>query len=196
MSKRKKRKQPIQVRVAPVPPPSQVRESVVKRVPRSLWSLIVAFSVLIGVWGALPSISITEGDRLDATDPFSQIFIAKNEGYLPIFSPEIGCVMYRKVGWATASDFLVVKFNPNAPYPPFIIHAGTFTASCYAGHLTPDNSPNPIPFSVPGSKLDITITYGFWPTSRPFWRRSQTFHFETRASDGGKTQQWVQEGSG
>jgi hypothetical protein len=177
----------------PPPPPITPKRKLWRQIPRWLYAAVGGVGLLITLTEALPWLSIAEGDRLDAANPFSQIFIIKNEGYLPIFSPDVTCDKHVKL---VAKDgrvgFETFHFTAHGPYPPMIVHEGTFTASCYALEL--NFSPSNIAANVPGSMLDIKITYGFWQTIRPFWRRAQSFHFETRSWDDGKTQQWVQEG--
>jgi hypothetical protein len=164
------------------------------RVPGWLYALAGFVGLLISLLSVYPWLSIAEGDRLDPANPYSQMFVAKNEGYLPIFSPDITCDEHIKMTADGKSDFLNLNgINIHASYPSSIVHGGTFTASCYTLKFDISPGPGPIAFNVPGSMLDIKITYAFWRTNRPFWRRSQKFHFETRSWDG-KTQQWAQEG--
>jgi hypothetical protein len=139
---------------------------------------------LITLLEGIPWLSIAQGDRLDPTNPFSQMFIAKNEGYAPIFQPEVSCTAHYKLA-KDGTLFFNLAFQPGMSVHSAIEHAGTFSVPCDSAKLTGANH-------FPGSRIDMEISYSFWRKPSHWLRRSQSFHFVTVSWDG-STQRWQQE---
>jgi hypothetical protein len=148
-----------------------------RKVPKWVYFLIVAFSVLITLLEGYPWLSIAGGERLNPSNPFSEIFNVTNEGYIPITEPHVDCewhYKYQVQGWPESTFY--IAFSPQIPPISFIGHEARFSAPCYS--LKFANNPA-MEHPLSGSTMDIKISYGFWPISLRWLRRSQTFHLET-----------------
>jgi len=142
-----------------------------KRIPAWAYVALGMLAALIGIIQSYPFFSCTEGARLQPSDPYSQMFVLTNEGYIPVTNPQISCLYQMKIVEYGTSTFISIPIMPVVSHPNILAHGGRVTASCYAQvkGIT----------VVPGSKLDVTINYAFWHMDFSWLRRSQTFHLQS-----------------
>jgi hypothetical protein len=68
-----------------------------KKIHGSIYTSMVFLAIVITLAEGYPWLSIAEGERLNLSDPFSELFTATNEGYVPIIVPEVTCVFHRNL---------------------------------------------------------------------------------------------------
>jgi hypothetical protein len=191
MKKRKGKKQPRRAVTSkePSPPPSPAiprREQVPiwKAVPRGLWTVLTACTVVVGLFVLYPSLSINEDFTFDEVFPYNSSFSITNEGYWPTDELSAAC----------SADFTMRPWD-----------AGPSDKSSMTLHTEDDEHKNfskelrykqrvtlPCNHNVvanghrldPGAKLKITISYRFAGTRI---RRSRVFNFTTVMGWGGRS---------
>jgi hypothetical protein len=116
-----------------------------RKIPKWLWYVLTLLGLLITLAGGFPWLSIAQGDRLDPTNPFSQMFVAKNEGLIPIFEPEVNCSAHYKLA-KDGTLFFDMAFQPGMSVHSGIEHGGTFSVPCDSAKLIGANH-------FPGSRM-------------------------------------------
>jgi hypothetical protein len=157
-----------------------------RKVPRWAYGLVIALSLVITALQGYPWLTIAGGARLNPNNPFSEIFNVTNEGYIPITDPHIDCVWHWKYhvqGWPESS--FNIAFTPGFPSISFVGHGAKFSAPCYDLEFL--NNPA-FERPLPGSSIDVKVSYAYWPINLRWLRRSQTFHLKTVGKEG--SQQW------
>jgi hypothetical protein len=158
---------------SPPAPPSQPPspDSILfwKKIPGWVYLCVVALSVVITLVSGYPLFSCNGGERLDPSDPYSEMFTLTNEGYVPVTDPQVDCLYMMKIVKFGQSTIISIPFRIQLESTGSIGHGGKITAPCFAKV----NGLDP----VPGSKLDVTVSYAFWHLNLHWLRRSQTFHF-------------------
>ena len=162
----------------PMPPQRKNRKQFWQRVPGWLWTVIVAFSVLITVAEGYPWLSIQEGPLLEPSNLYSELWNVSNGGYIPLTNLDVTCSLNFKGPH--------IHFNGNSfTYTNFawhLAHGAQATIPCF--HIYSGKS------GYIGATLDVEIEYAIYHLNWKPLRRLQTFHFESVGSDGAP-QHWI-----
>jgi hypothetical protein len=143
-----------------------------RKIPGWVWWIVTFFATLITLLGGYPWLSVEEGPLLDPNNAYTELFLLKNEGYIPITDLQVICTPtfllgQARFGWEGVSLGLPIK--PNV----VLAHDGTITLPCFqtVGLVGEHMSA--------GSTLDIRITYAFFHLNFHPLRRIQSFHFKS-----------------
>jgi hypothetical protein len=155
-----------------------------KKIHGSIYTSMVFLAIVITLAEGYPWLSIAEGERLNLSDPFSELFTATNEGYVPIIVPEVTCVFHRNLFLFGRNVAWNLQVQPEFNSTITVVgHGEKFTVPCAWAKLIGVDP-------LPGSTMDIKISYAFWPVSVRWLRRSQGFHLQTVGEK--NSQHWQQ----
>jgi hypothetical protein len=137
---------------------------------------VVFATLVITLLEGWPWLSIEKDTQLDPLNPYSEMFVVVNTGYIPITSLDALCV--------SSFSGRREKFeNMGSRWPGFATylgHEGRVTIPCFR-HISIGSS-----FAVnPEATLDITIIYAFPYLNFTPLRRSQEFRFKAISSTDG-----------
>ena len=174
----------------PQPPPAKPPQQrfaniwvVLKKIPR--WSYFFAgiLAVLVGIVQGYPWLSIEEGYLLDPSNPYSELFVVKNTGYIPVTHLDALCNLNFTTN--AGGEMRMAKPGFGFMFPDFadsLGHEDKRTPPCFRVVGTSEGVKE-------GATLVITITYSLWKFNARVFRRSQTFRFRSvSATDG--SQHW------
>jgi hypothetical protein len=126
-----------------------------------------------------------EGAMLNPSNPFSEMFLVSNEGYIPLAHLDALCSlnmhlvgMHSGLSMPPDAGFMYEDFST------YLAHGNKATIPCF--HIVGikhDAVAN-------GATLDVTISYSFYGINLKFLRRSQVFHFKSVVGDD-NSQHWI-----
>ena len=164
------------------PVPQQV--PVWKLVTRWSAATIAFLAAVSGLYAAYPWLSVQKDELLDPSNQFSEMFVVKNDGYIPTTDMEVLCVPFFETSKHVAFDGIAQR------WPTFNIsylgHDGFATLPCFQ---IPEVLSN---FGTPKgtSRLIIEIRYAYYHLNTRRLRRSQSFEFVSTPNANG-VQHWM-----
>jgi hypothetical protein len=129
-----------------------------------------------------PWISLQKDESLNPANPYRTMFVAVNEGYVPLSSIEVSCISTFKTTTG-AFDHNVATY----PIGATIWHEGRFTIPC-THVLKSTNDPDSGPWITAGvdevteADMDVAISYSILGISMKPFRRSRSFHVKAEKS--------------
>lgn len=150
-----------------------------KRIPKWLFALLGMLGVLIGIIQSYPWLSIEESGLLDPANPYSEMFKAKNTGYLPVTSLFVTCASDTTIGTNVFHNV-----SGTLPLADYLGHEGTVTVPCFRLFQTGGDTVSS------GSILTITISYAIVYLNWQMLRRSQKFKFKSIVG-ADNSQHWI-----
>jgi hypothetical protein len=150
-----------------------------QRSHKLLWTILGALAILGTLIEIYPWLSIEEDALLDPHNPFSELFVVTNEGYIPVTDLDALCTGNGSVS-ARGNTFANIR-REDRRFADYLGKGGRVTAPCFRlmHGISPDS----------GATLDIKITYAFYHLNLSLLRRSQTFYFKSIIGDDG-AQHW------
>ena len=169
MSKKRKRKKHIGTK--PQKTQHSQQGGLLKRLLRPFWLLIVAFSVVIGIFVSYltlsPNISIVPNPSIDPKDPLKTPFVITNGGMLAIHDVEIKWGMKNEMGSSTQGTVKIAGMMWRAESPISILYRNESKTYFPSGIIK---------FEFPVDIGDIFISVSFRPDFI-FWRQKKEFRF-------------------
>jgi hypothetical protein len=143
---------------------------------RTTWGAIVAIIVLLAggaqIYFSTWRMSVTPGETLKTSDPFTTMFVLHNEGQFAMYDVTFGCLL-NDVVYPNRTRAME-NYVTDEPYNVSMLEANARTSTpCYLPLL-----PTP-PLSV-----ELTVIVSYRPSFFPFHRTSQ-FRFLARPNDRG-----------
>lgn len=150
------------------------RRSVWKRIPAWIWVALAFLSIVVAMLQAYPWLSIQETISLDPSNPYSELFLLVNEGYLPVTNLDADCGFSFEASPRINIQRNIAEF-PN--FARFVPHSGMVTLPCFR---TVTGT-----WQFTSAQLNVTATYSYYGIPWQLFRRHQTFLFRAvKASDG------------
>jgi hypothetical protein len=158
---------------------------------RHVGAIIVMASVLIGLLGLLvfrSDVTINPTVRLNASDPFSTLFVITNEGEFSIVNVKFFCHM----NYVEVRNYRFLVTDQPAPIDPTsepnIEAHNSQDVTCFFGAMgtkivAPPNGPRPI-----YNYADITLSVSYRPYF--WWSRTKSQRFIARTDGNGNIVQW------
>jgi hypothetical protein len=148
-----------------------------KTCARWLGSFVAFLAALAGLYAAYPWLSVEKDEMLDPNNPYSEMFLVGNGGYVPTTEMQVQCspdFVTDKDNYVLRSSLDIANFQID-----YLGHGGTATLPCFELVRT-------FSFSrLKRAKLTIKITYAFIHLNISWLRKSQSFQFvATLGSDG------------
>lgn len=153
-----------------------------RRIPSSLWAVIVVATLVITLLEGVPWLSVEENELLDQNNPYSALFFVENDGYAPISDLDAIC----EANLTTeAPQFITNNVFQFDHFADYIAHSGRATIPCFhaigrTGRVFIGTNSR-----VMRGDLKITISYSFYPVSWHRLRRHQSFRFKAVADKNG-----------
>ncbi len=88
----------------------------------------------------------------------------------------VNCTFFYKTMIGPEAGTLKIPFSPQLSRRVEMGHGESFTTPCFGATITGGKP-------LPGSALDISVSYAFWHLNFRWVRRSQDFHFEAVSGD-------------
>lgn len=148
------------------------------RIPVWVKAIVIPATLLITLLEGWPWLTVEKDVFLDPYNPYSELFVVVNTGYVPATHLTAECIV-----------------NFDMPNGGYIHNARSFSGE-FASYLEHENRATLPCFRTiggrismnPGATLGISVTYAFPYLNVPLLRRSQTFKFSTVASPNGAVQ--------
>ena len=153
----RKNQQPIKPPSLP-PPPSMWR-----RLPAAIWWSVGAFAIFATLLQAYPWLAIEQGSLLNPSNPYSELFVVSNQGYIPLAHVDAACV----VNYDSPNSHFRNSGTRFPNFAGYLSHGSSATVPCF---MTLDTNQVPT-----GARLDVMISYALYPLD--FRRHIQVFHF-------------------
>jgi hypothetical protein len=171
--KRKRMKTQALERVTTPPPPKG--RSLWRRIPGWLKATAGCLTILITLLEGWPWLSVEENGMLDSRNPYSTLFLVVNNGYARITDLDADCTL----DFEDTSHNKVENVHALRPsFADYLSHSGRATIPCF-------NAVEIGQQSFLTAKLEVVITYSFYPVTFNLFRRHQTFSFTgIRSPDG------------
>lgn len=154
-----------------------------------LWTILGGLAILGTLLEVYPWLSIQDTGMLNPSNPYSELFLVVNEGYVPVTNLNAECnISFQSSTGAVFRNNTVIFRN----FADYLAHEGRVTAPCFGSveeihsHILPSVR---IGDALPGSRLTIKITYAFSYLNIGVLRRSQRFRFQSIASKD-NSQRW------
>ena len=148
------------------PPPTK---SLLRRVFQWKYAVLIFLATIITLLEGYPWLSVERGEVLDPRNPYSEMFDARNGGYVPITNLDALCSMKFTDSRGNEFDSL------NTTYPTFasyLGHDGRITIPCFRSLATEGVQ------IMNGAELTVTIYYAMYHFNLSFLRKSQKFRFK------------------
>jgi hypothetical protein len=153
------------------------------KIPTWVKAVVIPATLLITLFQAYPWLSIQKDVVLDPKNPYSQMFLLRNTGYIPITSLDANCIMAFTDNHGNTWDRVSV---PSPRFAGYLAHDWQTTVPCFNAI---DVRHNAIEISA-GAFLNVHISYAFFYVNISPLRRSQEFHFKSVIAKDG-TQHWT-----
>jgi hypothetical protein len=166
--------------LSPTPPPPPL--PFWKKLPVAVYAALGVLALLVTLLGSYPWLSIEEGLLLDPFNPYSEMFVVTNTGYIPITNLDAVCNLNMvsggiKIIQSPGSGLIFLNFDN------YLGHEGKTTSPCFhaVGTAFPVEE---------GATLTMIISYNLWPLTIKPLRRTQTFRFKSVGAKDG-SQHWI-----
>jgi hypothetical protein len=141
--------------------------------PKWTWLVLVVVATAITLLEGYPWLDIQKDEILSPSNPYRNLLIIVNQGYIPISSVEVVCIVNVWAGRRSGANNVGFLNTVLGTY----WHEGKFTVPC--AHVGINKAP------VILAKMTITVSYAVFGLKFRFLRGQQTFHVEAlRADDG------------
>jgi hypothetical protein len=144
-----------------------------RRIPAWGWLCVVVLATAITLLEGYPWLSVQEGERLDPSNPFSELLLVSNEGYVPLVHLDALCQLnltFENGQWmhtGPQGGFLFEDFSE------YLGHGNRATIPCFRSLDTGGRK------IKPGATLTVRLSYAFPGLNLRFLRRSQSFRLKS-----------------
>jgi hypothetical protein len=164
-------------------PPTLASVPFWKRIPAWVYLAVGVLSIVITLLEGYPWLSIQERGFTDPANPYSQIFVVSNGGYVPLTDLDAYC--YPNFKTSSGNAMLNAKYDSHS-FADYLGHDGYVGIPCFE---LASNFHFPGQYNS-GSELTIQISYAFYHLNLKSIRRSQWFSFSSILGKDG-SQHWV-----
>jgi hypothetical protein len=153
-----------------------------KKIPIAVYAVLAVLALLVTLLEGYPWLSIEEGYLLDRSNPYSELFVVTNTGYIPVTDLGATCSVRLSVANGTT---LTMPPDTGLQFPHFadyLGHEGHATIPCFRAVESSGMVEG-------GAALTITISHALWSVNIKAFRRSQRFRFKSIGAKDG-SQHW------